>query len=441
MGRSRKLNKVFTSLAVALAVAPHSGAGAQPAQPADIAASATPLTGRGPDLDPLLAAVGEARVVLLGEQTHGTREFYQERARITLRLVREKAFGAVALEADAPDAERVNAYVRGLGSDRSAQEALGDFRRFPRWMWANAEFASFIEELRRENLARPEGERVGVYGLDVYNLYGSMDAVVAGLQANDPALAARVRQHYRCFEPYARNEDRYGRAARRADRSCEAGAKAALELVRGRARAAGGDGSWFGLARHAGAVAGAEAYFRATHAGAYAWNVRDRRMAEAVEELTGQLASTGRPPKVVVWAHNTHVGDARATEMANRGELNLGQLMRQAHGEAAFLTGFLTSRGKVLAAPQWDARGRVYSLRAALPESDAGVLEAAGLSRNLMVLRGAAADALRGARPQRAVGVIYLPAEERSAHYFQAELTRQFDAVLFIEQTGAVTPL
>ena len=404
-----------------------------------------PLTGAPTDYDPLLAAVGDARFVLLGESTHGTSEFYAERARITERLVRERGVLAVAIEGDWPDADRLSRYVRGIGPDRTAAAALSDFERFPYWMWRNAEFAGFVERLRAYNLTQPPARRVGVYGMDVQNLFEGQDAAVEWLARHDPPAAARARVQYRCFAPYGRNSTRYGEATRRPGRSCERQAAAALAEFRGRPRPAdpAAAEALFSAQRSATTVVAAESYFRAAYAGAYSWNVRDRHMADAVAEIAAHAqALSGQPGKVTIWAHNTHVGDARSTAMAERGELNIGQLLRDRNGQGAFLVGFLTHSGTVMAAPEWDAPGRVYDLRPALPESYAGLLNAQGLKRALLLTRDpAVSTALAGPRLERAVGVIYQPQIERVSHYFDARLSRQFDAVVYIDRTRAVTPL
>jgi erythromycin esterase-like protein len=402
--------------------------------------AALPLT----DTKPLLSSIGSARFVALGESTHGTHEFYRERARISQQLIREHGFGAVVIEADWPDTERVNRYVRGLGADRNARQALGGYTRFPRWMWRNAEFAEFIEWLRTHNLSRPAAARVGVYGMDVYNLADAAAATTRYLDRADAAMAARVRAHYRCFAPYRGDTQRYGRAARR--RSCQAAAKAGLAEVRRLPRPTDAIAAeaYFSAVRSAASVAGAEEYFRTAYGGTNSWNLRDRQMATTIAEVADHVgAVSGRPGKVIAWAHNSHVGDARATDAPNRGELNLGQLLRERHGKAAFLVGFLTHGGTVVAADEWGGRGRVRNLRPALPQSHAELLRQAGMREGLLLFPGSAAADRRLAQPrlQRAVGVIYRPEAELRSHYFMATLSRQFDALVYLERTRALTPL
>jgi erythromycin esterase-like protein len=409
------------------------------------ARTVTPLGGDPRDHDGIVRAAAQAWFVLLGENTHGTREYYVERGRISERLIREAGFGAVAIEGDWSATYRVNQYVRGLGTDRSAEQALSGYKNFPRWMWRNAEFRDFLDRLRTWNLGQPAKRRVGVYGMDVYDIFDAADTVSAYLSSVDARAAATARRHYACFAPYRRSTHAYGEAARRASRSCEEEAQAVIGLVDRlpaptdpvqRER-------HFAARRSAASVAGGEAYFRTVYAGSLAWNVRDQHMARNVEEIANHVgAVAGRPGKVVVWSHNTHSGDARATFAADRGELNLGQLMRQRYREAAYLVGFFTYAGTVLAAPEWDAPGRVYQLRPALPESYSGLFHTVGVPNFSLLLRDNPHVAELGPdRLERAVGVIYLPQSERQSHYFDARLTEQFDAIVYFDQTRAVMPL
>ncbi len=409
------------------------------------ARTVVPLSGEANDHDDVVRAAANARFVLLGENTHGTREYYVERGRISERLVREAGFGAVAIEGDWSATYRVNQYVRGLGTDRSAEQALSGYTGFPRWMWRNAEFRDFIDRLRTSNLAQPAERRVGVYGMDVYDVFDAADAATAYLASVDPRAAAEARRQYACFAPYRRSTHAYGEAARRASRSCqeEAGAVAAqLGRIPAPADPAARE-RHFAAQRSAASVAAGEAYFRTVYAGSLAWNVRDQQMARNVEAIAYHVgALSGRPGKVVVWSHNTHSGDARATFAADRGELNLGQLMRQRYRDAAFLVGFFTYVGKVMAAPEWDAPGRVYQLRPALSESYSGLFHKVGIPNFSLMLRGNASAAELGRdRLERAVGVIYLPESERQSHYFDARLTEQFDAIVYFDRTNAVAPL
>jgi erythromycin esterase-like protein len=447
--------RLLTLGAVALlacACTPYPGASTasskvQPAAAVDaVRHAAIALRSQPTDYDALVASIGDSTRILLGESTHGTQEYYRERARITLRLVRERGVSAVAIEGDWSPTSRVNRYVRGLGSDRSSREALRGFTRFPRWMWSNAQFAEFVEQLRAHNLTLPAEQRVGLYGMDVYDLFDAADAVVDGLQRVDRAAARRVRSHYRCFGSYGRNTYTYGAAVRSARKSCQAQAAAALAEVRRLPLPCAPQAAeaHFDLVRAAASVVAAEEYFRATYGGENAWNLRDRRMVDTVETVAEhQQRLIGRPAKVVIWSHNSHTGDARATDAAKRGELNIGQLMKQRHGPQTYLVGFFTHGGTVLAASQWDQPGLRQRLRPALPESHSGLFHRTGTAALLLVVRGNAELERRLAAPmlQRAVGVVYVPNAERRAHYFSAVLPRQFDAAIYFDQTEAVRPL
>ena len=413
---------------------------------ADWIKATTPLSGTAADHDPILQAARDARFVLLGESTHGTHEFYRERGRLSERLARELGFGAVAIEGDWSNTFRVNRYVRGLGSDKTADQALSGYQKFPRWMWRNAEFRDFIERLRAWNMEQPVERRVGVYGMDVYDIFDAADAVVAYLRRVNPAAANRARGHYRCFNGYQGKNELYGEATRNASRSCARAAAAVEVEVRRMPRPADPleAEEHFAAVRSAASVVGGEEYFRATYAGSMSWNLRDQRMAQNVDAIAEHVgAVSGRPGKVVVWAHNSHVGDARATGMKNRGELNLGQLMRQRHGASAFLLGFLTYTGRVIAATEWDAPGRTFDVRPALEGSYADVFHSAGVPAFSLLLRGRQeiGRLIGEPRLERAIGVVYVPQSERASHYFEAILSDQFDAILFYDRTNPVTPL
>lgn len=411
-----------------------------------IQAAAVPLTGSAADYSALMKEAGNSTRVLLGEATHGTSEFYRERGALTLGLIREGEFNAVAIEGDWSPTYRVGLYARGLGKDRSAAEALGSFTNFPKWMWRNQEFASFVEELRRHNLTLPERQRVGIYGADVYDLFEAAKAAVAHSARLDPIRSGRIRQSYRCFERHGRDLHRYGQAAQTRASSCRQQAEAALAEARALPAGASpsGEEARFAALRSAASVVAAEEYFRTLYSGADAWNVRDQRMSETVEAIASHAArSTGRDGRVVIWAHNSHVGDARATAAAERGQHNIGQLMKQQHGGRALLVGFFTHSGQVRAAPAWGERDRVFTLNPALPQSHSGLFERTKLPSFLLMLRGnlELEKSLASPMLQRAVGVIYVPEQELRSHYAPARLSRQFDAAVFVRKTEAVRPL
>jgi erythromycin esterase-like protein len=413
--------------------------------------AAHPLLGTAADFDPLLALIGDARFVLIGEASHGTHEFYRIRAEITKRLIREAGFTSVAVEADWPDAYRVNRYVRGLGADADATEALAGFERFPQWMWRNADVLDFTGWLRAHNEALADHDRVGFYGLDLYAMHASIEAVLAYLRIVDPDAARRAQQRYACFDHYAGDWQAYGHAATSGlAPSCEAEVLAQLVELRGAAaeylRRDGrleGDALFF-AEQNARLVRNAERYYRAMFGSrAESWNLRDRHMAETLEALLAFHAARGRHEKVVLWAHNSHLGDARATEMGRAGELNVGQLVRQRHGRDAFLLGFTTYDGTVTAASNWDEPAQRKRVRPALPGSYEALLHETGIGNLLVDLRspGDVVAALSEPRLERAIGVIYRPETERQSHYFHATLPRQFDAVLHYDRTRAVEPL
>lgn len=403
----------------------------------------------------LLELIGDASFVLLGEASHGTHEFYAERARITRRLITEKGFNAVAIEGDWPDAYRVNRFVRGLGSDAFAVDALAGFKRFPTWMWRNTVVVDFIDWLRARNDERPKTQRAGFYGLDLYSLNASMDAVLHYLDRADPAAAQRARERYACFDHFGGDSQTYGLLTGLRDaKGCEEEVLAMLVELRRRATASldvqAEDA--FDAEQNARLVKNAEAYYRSMYlSDVSSWNLRDSHMAETLGALARNLGRAGTPPKIVVWAHNSHLGDARATEMGSRrGELNLGQLVRERHGSEAALIGFSTHRGSVTAASDWGAPAERKQVLPSLAHSHENLMHMTGIDRFLLPLRSGRLGGdrqaqtralLREPRLERAIGVIYRPETERQSHYFFAQLPEQFDALIHIDVTRALEPL
>jgi erythromycin esterase-like protein len=404
-----------------------------------------PLDGNARDYDPLLDRIGDARLVFLGEASHGTQEFYRERSVITRRLIEEKGFLAIAVEADWPDAERVNRYVRGLGDDRDPIQSLADFRRFPSWMWRNAEIVELVGWLRAHNDALPPGApKVGFYGLDLYSPRSSMKAVLRFLDRVDPPAAQRARQRYARFARFSDNTQAYGRIAGSDGKSCEE--EVLAQLVELERRWLDGvmpedPDALFHAAQNARLVKSAEAYYRTMYQkDVSSWNLRDRHMAEMLEALIIHL-DRERPSKIAVWAHNSHLGDARATELGRRGELNLGQLTREKRPAEVVLVGFTTHHGTVTAAPRWDGPVEKKQVRPALPGSFEALFHAVRPSRFLMIWRNRRGSPRLPPRLERAIGAIYRPDTERTSHYFEADLEAQFDAVIHIDETRAVEPL
>ncbi len=414
---------------------------------------AIPLSPDG-GAEQLLDLIGDAGVVLLGEASHGTQEFYRQRAAISHQLIVEKGFDAIAVEADWPDALQASRYAQLASSDRTADQALGGFQRFPQWMWRNIEVIGFLTWLRLHNsqVAAPEC-RIGWYGLDLYSLRKSMQAVICYLDKTDPQAARRARERYNCFDHLAEDPQHYAAAARFGlRRSCQ---EEVLGQLLDMAEQAAGhlsqeDGSvpdtLFYALQNARVVKNAEYYYRAMFESRdQSWNVRDSHMADTLDALRGHLSRhKGSPAKIIVWAHNSHLGDARATEMGQHGQLNLGQLVRQHYGaDDTFLLGFTTHTGTVTAASDWGGHAELKAVLPSLPDSVERLLHDSGRHNFLLPLRGRD-SALRDAGMrylERAIGVIYRPDSERISHYFHADLARQFDAVIHIDHSTALKPL
>ena len=414
--------------------------------------AAHPLTGGPEDFDALLARIGDAPYVLIGEASHGTHEFYRIRAEITKRLIADRGFSGVAVEADWPDAYRVNRYVRGVSDDADATEALRGFVRFPQWMWRNADVLDFIGWLRAFNDTRAHpDEKAGFYGLDLYSLHASIDAVLTYLRRVDPEAAERARERYACFDQYGSDPQSYGYAtSTRLGPSCEAEVVAQLvELRRMAGDIAHRDGrlaadEQFFAEQNAQVVANAEQYYRAMFGSRVSsWNLRDLHMAETLDALIAFLRPRVQTPKLVIWAHNSHLGDARATELGRSGELNVGQITRQRYGDQTVLIGFSTYAGTVTAASDWDEPAERKTVRPGLRGSYEALFHDVEIP-NFLLFPDRTRElqrALDHARLQRAIGVIYRPETERQSHYFHTRLPSQFDAVLHYDRTRAVEPL
>lgn len=381
---------------------------------------------------------GDARVVLIGEATHGSSEFYRARAAITRRLIERHGFAIVAVEADWPDAAAIDAYVR------RGRPLVSAFARFPIWMWRNRDVEAFVAWLRAYNDAVPQPQQVAFRGLDIYSLGASIRAVLDFLDTADPEAAKAARERYGCLTPWQAEPAAYGRAAMLGRANCEQQAVEQLrELLEGRLRYNGRDVETFlDAVQNARIVRAAERYYRAMYRGGHdSWNLRDRHMFETLQHV---LAARGPDAKAVVWAHNSHIGNAAATEMGWDGEFNIGELCRTAYGTEAVLIGFGTDRGTVAAAHAWDEPMRVMAVRPAREDSYEALFRAAGPACSFTEWQRPEARELREAlaepRLERAIGVIYRPDTERASHYFQAVLPEQFDAFVWYEETTAVTP-
>ena len=431
------------------------------ASPADaIARAAIDAPGGVPPAEVLEDLIGDARVVLIGESSHGTHEFYAARAEITKWLIRHRGFTAVAAEADWPDAYRVNRYARGLGDDTDADAALSGFQRFPAWMWRNDVVRDFVTWLRRHNQQQAtggDGRQVGFYGLDLYSLHRSMQEVIGYLDSVDPPAAARARGRYSCFDHSSVDDGQaYGYAAAfGAGPSCEDQAVAQLvEMHRGALGFLHRDGvaaedELFCAQQNAQTVRNAEQYYRSMFGGRVtSWNMRDRHMAQTLDTLLAHLdrhrgGQGNQPARIVVWAHNSHVGDARATEVGGDGQLTLGQLVRERYRQDCRLIGFTTYHGTVTAAGEWGGPAHLKTVRPALPGSVEEMFHETGKDAFLVMSQdgGPATEALETVRLARAIGVIYLPATERASHYYHVRPADQYDAIIHIDRTRALQPL
>jgi erythromycin esterase-like protein len=385
---------------------------------------------------------GSARLVLLGEATHGTSEFYRARAAITRQLIEKHGFRIVAVEADWPDAARIDRYVRHLSPEPSREQA---FARFPTWMWRNQEVREFVDWLREYNEPLPREARVEFRGLDVYSLGASMDAVLRFLDKVDPEEARRARERYGCLTPWQRDPAEYGAAALSGRADCEEEATAQLrELLDKRLEyEAKGDEKFFDAAQNARIVRAAEEYYRIMYHGSVAsWNLRDRHMFDTLQRVMEQR---GPDARAIVWAHNSHIGNAAATAMGWQGEFNIGELARTAYSDEMVAIGFGTDRGRVAAADAWGEPMRIMKVLPARDDSHEAVFRETHMARSLTDWRAPQRRTLREAltdpKLERAIGVIYRPQTEFMSHYFKAVLSEQFDAYVWFEETDAITPL
>jgi erythromycin esterase-like protein len=418
------------------------GAAAEAAAAIRDAAVHLPAPERADEFGALFDRFGDARVVLLGEATHGTSEFYRARAAISRRLIERHGFTVVALEADWPDAVRVDRYVRHRAAGKYDEAS---FARFPTWMWRNEEFAAFVEWLRTHNADLPPDRRAELRGLDVYSLRASIAAVLDYLDRIDPEAARTARRRYACLTPWQAEPAWYGHAVLGGRHDpCEGEVVAQLrDILAKRLEYARKDGEdYFDAAQNARIVHAAEGYYRIMYRGSTeSWNLRDRHMFDTLQQV---LASRGPGTKAIVWAHNSHVGNAAATAMGWYGEFNIGELCRTAHGNEAVLIGFGTDRGTVAAADDWGDPVRVMRVLPSRPDSYERVFRQTGISRSLTDLSersGEVRDVLAPQRLERAIGVVYRPESELTSHYFAAVLPEQFDAYVWFEESRAVTPL
>jgi len=401
------------------------------------------------DMAGMLNGLEAAPIVLLGEASHGTQDFYHLRASLTKHLIEHHGLTAVAVEADWPDAYRVNRFVRGDGDDADANAALSGFERFPSWMWRNTEVLSFIRWLREWNDAHP-GRKVGFYGLDLYSLNTSIQEVIAYLDRVDPDAARRARDRYACLDHFAGDTHAYGYAVSAGitepcenevvNQLLELRNRAAEYVARGGGRA---EDEFFFAEQNAQLAKNAEEYYRAMFRGRHSsWNIRDTHMADTLDALLRfQEQREHVTPRVAVWAHNSHVGDARATEMGDRGELNLGQLLRERHKDSVRVIGFTTYDGTVTAASDWDADAERKLVRPALDGSIESLLHAVGIPQFVLQMQDERLAGFVTPLLERAIGVIYRPQTERQSHYLHARVSEQFDLLIHVDRTTALVPL
>jgi erythromycin esterase-like protein len=412
-------------------------------------ACARPFSESREDICKLLDPYGSASAILIGEASHGTQDFYHLRASLTKCLIQYHGLTAVAVEADWPDAYRVNRFVRGEGADGDANTALSGFERFPGWMWRNTEVLSFVRWLREWNDDHPKS-KVGFYGLDLYSLSTSIRAVIAYLDKVDPEAARRARDRYACFDHFAGDSHAYGYAVSAGiTEACEDDVVGQLRDLRAKAvEYANRDGQvaqdeFFFAEQNALLAKNAEEYYRAMFRGRHSsWNIRDRHMADMFDALVRYLGrQNGTKPKIAVWAHNSHLGDARATEMGERGELNLGQLLRERYGAEAKSIGFTTYDGTVTAASDWDSDAERKVVRPALDGSIEALLHSVGEPQFTLDLHDERLGGYATPLLERAIGVIYRPQTERQSHYFHARVAEQFDTLIHVDRSTALVPL
>lgn len=417
---------------------------------------ATTLEGQPADFDAIIEAARDKQVVLIGEASHGTEEFYRHRALITRRLIEELGFAGVAVEADWPDSYAVNRYVWGREPDMAASQALSAFKRFPRWMWGNIEVRDFVAWLAEFNASVEQKDKeerpVGFYGLDLYSMGSSAHSVIRYLEKADPPAARRARERYACLHEFFGEPHFYGQSvAFGLSPSCEqAITEQVMELQNQAQRRLLGLGlvageEQFAAEQNARLVRNAEGYYRAAFGGhESSWNLRDSHMFETLQALRAHLShQLGRDAPMVIWAHNSHIGDASATEMGRRGEHNIGQLAREHYGDKALLIGFSTAEGEVTAASDWDSPAQVKRVRAPLADSYERVFQQVSADSFMIDLRqhNEMNELLSEPRLHRAIGVIYRPESERQSHYFRSTLTRQYDFLVHIDWTAALRSL
>jgi len=396
------------------------------------------------DLTPLFKKIGDARIVMLGEASHGTHEFYTWRSYISRRLIQEKNFNFIAVEGDWPDCYRINRYIKNYkdaGTD--SKEVLSQFRRWPTWMWANWEILELTNWLKQYNSSIPLNKKIGFYGLDVYSLWESMEVIMQYLTKVDKKALETAKKAFECFEPYQKDEGRsYAKASQFVPEICEDEVLTLLKEIQQRLPRYDGDfENVFSTEQNALIAVNAEKYYRAmVNAGPHSWNIRDGHMADTLERL---LNFHGSGSKVIVWEHNTHVGDARATDMVDDGMYNIGELARLKHNDkGVFLVGFGTYSGSVIAGRGWGAPMKRLNVPPAKKGSWENLLHEAGKENKLLMMDDFMTDSFMESHiGHRAIGVVYNPEYERLGNYVPSILPMRYDAFIFLNETKALHPL
>lgn len=396
------------------------------------------------DLDPLMKQIDDARIVMLGEASHGTHEFYTWRTLISQRLIREKGFNFIAVEGDWPDCYRVNRYVKNYAdSGKNAQDVLREFNRWPTWMWANWEIIALAEWMREYNKSFPLNKKAGFYGLDVYSLWESMEAIMGYLKRVDPPALRVAEKAFECFEPYQESEGSgYAHATLAVPELCTKEVIDLLNEIRRKSPTYNTDHeNVFSAEQNAMIAVNAEKYYRAMiQGGPHSWNVRDSHMMDTLDRL---LEFHGKKSKAIVWAHNTHVGDARATDMTREGMYNLGELARLTHHElGVVLVGFGSYQGSVIAGQRWGAEMKEMQMPQGKEGSWEDVMHRVGVPNNLLLMSNFMNDTfLESHVGHRAIGVVYNPSFERYGNYVPTILPLRYDAFIFIDTTKALHPM
>ncbi|CAM3050637.1 erythromycin esterase [Legionella steigerwaltii] len=411
-----------------------------------------PLEVQNEHYDAVLEQIGNARFVMIGEASHGTHEFYQARIKISQRLIKEHGFMAIAIEGDWPDAHRVHRYLQGEGSATHSEQALDNFQRFPIWMWRNTTLPPFLSWLRQYNDHLPAEKKIGFYGLDLYSLNSSMQAVINFLDKVDPDAAQRAKQRYACFDHLHQDPQMYGYLINAGiKKACIHEAVAQLVELQHRAfeylhrDGIAVEDEYFFATQNARLVKNAENYYRSMLEGRVStWNIRDQHMAETLNVLADHLETRfNQPAKIIIWAHNSHIGDSRATEMGERNEFNLGQLVREQHDRDSYSLGFSTYEGTVMAASDWGSSGEKKQVRPGMSGSFEELFHHLKYKNFFLNLidNEKLERYLNIPRLQRAIGVVYLPETERFSHYFFTHLPYQFDGLIHFDKTRALQPL